>query len=150
MHVTKYHSSRFPPVKQMSRYWSVHTIAQEGLVLNFLWLSRNSDAALTSGLCRISQRGLCSCGGLSFIRWLGYCKQDIRYQRFLWQTSQLHAERGYTAPLEKYCHLSNLFPELFTNTHRSLWSTIRMGGFCYFRRLLAFIQFSREIWPPQH
>lgn len=66
MHVTKYHLSRFPPVKQMSRYWSVHTIVQEGLVLNFLWLSRSSDAALMPVLYHISERGLCWCGRHGF------------------------------------------------------------------------------------
>lgn len=54
MCVTKYHLSRFPPVKQMLRYWSVHTTVRESLVLNFLWLSRNSNTALVPGLYHIS------------------------------------------------------------------------------------------------
>lgn len=61
MHVTKYHLSRFPPVKQMSRYWSAHRRVHEGLVLNFLWLSRNSEAAPVPGLHHTSERGPC-CG----------------------------------------------------------------------------------------
>lgn len=54
MCVTKYHLSRFPPVKQMSRYWSVHTTLRKSLVLNFLRLSRNSNTALIPGLYHIS------------------------------------------------------------------------------------------------
>lgn len=100
--VTKYHLSRFPPVKQMLRYWSVHTIVQEGLVLNFVWLSRNSDAALMPGLHRVSERGLCWCGGRGFYleAWLLQTRPKI-LGISLTNFTDSHAQKGYIAPLEE-------------------------------------------------
>lgn len=149
MHVTRYHQPKFPPVKQMSRYWSVHTTVQEGLLLNFLQLSINSEAALMSGLYHTSERGLCCCHEVYQEAWLLQIRHKIlgiSLTNFM--ESSAYWE-GHTGHLEDH-HCSYLFWELFTSPHRSLWCNICMGEFCYFRKLLAVVQFSKEIWLSLH
>lgn len=110
MCVTKYHLSRFPPVKQMSRYWSVHTTLRKSLVLNFLWLSRNSNTALIPGLYHISLKE--DHADVEAVRVSGCpaatcVTQDTR--DYLTSQTNLHAQKGHTALLKEHSHLSNLW-----------------------------------------
>lgn len=146
MHVTKYHLSRFPPVKQMSGYWSVHAIAQ-GPRLEFPVALKKASSSLVPGLYPVSARELCWWrldavhGGLTAA---SKTQDPLDFSGKLQRFICTHNTLGRASAL------SNLFPELFPNPHCTLWCNKCTGGLHYFRNLLAFIQFSTETWLSLH
>lgn len=98
MHVTKYHLSRFPPVKQMSGYWSVHAIAQ-GPRLEFPVALKKASSSLVPGLYPVSARGLCAGGWVLYTAaWLLQARHKI-----LWiSVANFRDSSAHTAPLEAH------------------------------------------------
>lgn len=113
-------------------------------------LKKSSSSSCARAVSCVCQRTvLVEAGG--FTRKPGCCKQDTRSYGFLWQTSQthLHAELGHTAPW-KSISTSAICSQSFSPLPIILLCNKCTGGLHYLRKLLAFVQFSRESWPPLH